>query len=176
MECQKRGRRSDVYSLGCVFLEITTVLAGESLTALEEFLDKDNYDDEDDAGGECEVEYHQSLEKVTSWIERISVIDKDNKIHLPVQWCSQMLQRGADRRPYMNDLIQTVAKDTRPERDTQLLYFCPTCLEELQLRREITNEMTLNCMMEPSDAASDLDIEGTCICNSIFTFYLTKPF
>ena len=54
---QERGRKSDVFSLGCVYLELLTLLAGRSSKDFQKFL-------RDDA----KKAYHQIPQKITSWM------------------------------------------------------------------------------------------------------------
>src|SRR5579862_6076419 len=61
----ERGRSSDIFSLGCVFLEIFTVLSGAA--TYEDCCTRRQ--DADDTS------YHANLEKVETWIDQL--IEKD---------------------------------------------------------------------------------------------------
>jgi serine/threonine protein kinase len=65
-----RGRAADVFSLGCVFLEIATVIQGRSLDEFADFRARpiNPGDDVDDDS------YHGNLEKVEDWIENLRLI------------------------------------------------------------------------------------------------------
>lgn len=59
---EARGRASDIFSLGCVFSEVLTVIARQDL---DEFADHRRGDGDDDA-------FHTNLEKVSSWLAQFS--------------------------------------------------------------------------------------------------------
>ena len=67
---QKRGFDADIFSLGCVFLEMVTVLMGESLEELWKFVFPD---DEVDQGGSIVISgiYWQHLDAVAEWINHL---------------------------------------------------------------------------------------------------------
>ena len=68
-----RDDPSDVFSLGCVFLEMATLLLGEDLTRLSEF-----YTTTVNASAKEEA-YHCNLDKVYSWIDHLR---ESNEIRL----------------------------------------------------------------------------------------------
>lgn len=81
-----RDDPSDVFSLGCVFLEMATLLRGENLTRFSEYYTTTvNVSAKDEA-------YHRNLEKVYSWIEHLRTI---NEIK-PVQdnWRPGVIQKA----------------------------------------------------------------------------------
>jgi serine/threonine protein kinase len=67
---ESRGRSADVFSLGCVFLEIFTVAQGISLDEFAEFRSHiiDHLDEERD------YSFHGNLDKVSQWIDKLSVM------------------------------------------------------------------------------------------------------
>lgn len=58
-EYESRGRSSDIFSLGCVYTEIFTVMEGRSLTDFTEF--RRNVDDD--------ASFYRNLPKVNAWIK-----------------------------------------------------------------------------------------------------------
>lgn len=60
-EYESRGRASDMFSLGCVYIEMLTVIAGRSLYEFAEFR---RDEDEDES-------FHKNLDQVIAWIEKI---------------------------------------------------------------------------------------------------------
>jgi len=64
---EPRGRAADVYSLGCVFLEINTVHCQLSLAALEEFRINNN-----------DRSYQNSPQKLREWMSKLRQISTNN--------------------------------------------------------------------------------------------------
>ncbi|KAH7382128.1 kinase-like domain-containing protein [Pyrenochaeta sp. MPI-SDFR-AT-0127] len=56
---EKRGRSADMFSLGCVFLEILTVVCGKTL---HDFADARRGDGEDES-------FHANLERISAWVD-----------------------------------------------------------------------------------------------------------
>ena len=64
---EPRGRAADVFSLGCVFLEIATVIQGCSLDEFAEFRShRTNHRDFND-----DESYHANLDNIAKWIEKL---------------------------------------------------------------------------------------------------------
>ena len=59
----RRGRSADIFSLGCVYLEILTVLLGIGLEDLADYLCDDNFDES----------YHSHPEEVEGWVEKMKL-------------------------------------------------------------------------------------------------------
>ncbi len=132
LSTSRRGRASDIFSMGCVWLEMYTVLLGERLEDFEQYRvptsesSSDDLDDIDtsaldgDFGG-----FAASLPKVFKWIERLilccnvheSLILGDaenfpglnvscNEIIQGLHIVEQMLQVDPSARPYAATLCQ----------------------------------------------------------------------
>lgn len=93
----QRGRSADIFSLGCVFLEILTVYADNDL---QHFADVRRGDGDDES-------FHANLERVGTWIESM-LQGKDERgvgrIRDPIELVKQMVQELPDRRPLASDL------------------------------------------------------------------------
>jgi len=63
-EGENRGRAADVFSLGCVFLEMVTVIAGKSLDELQRSF-----------GHPSDCAYHNNLAAIRSWL--LNIHDKE---------------------------------------------------------------------------------------------------
>ncbi|KAI9765890.1 MAG: hypothetical protein M1840_007031 [Geoglossum simile] len=122
----RRGRRSDIFSLGCVFLEIATIQAGATLGDLENHF---SYEDRSFQG---------NLEKIPGWISKlrerqgISPVgkhDPDSTQQLPLEWCERMLEKNPDNRVFAEDLVKDMLEQTS-EPNRQDRYFCQSCRNE----------------------------------------------
>ena len=58
---ERRGKASDVYSLGCCFLEMTTLLCGKKLDTFRKFRETDG-----------RLAYHANIQKVLWWIQLLA--------------------------------------------------------------------------------------------------------
>jgi serine/threonine protein kinase len=120
-----RGTRSDIYSLGCVYLEIATVLAGRSIDDLNGFL-----------GGDA-IFYESKLE-MQSWIKNLMAdcvsTHGSQLLASLLDWCSAMTQHDASRRPHAEQLVELMFEVTASRAELLSLLFCIPCLEELDLR------------------------------------------
>jgi serine/threonine protein kinase len=115
---EKRNTSADVWSLGCVFLEMATVLKGKTVGEMRDFFKEKS--------GNYRI--YANLTSVPEWqdILRSSGAPKDNA---PLDWVSQMLQEAPDARPtaakLTTDITTTCAAEHVP--------FCgPCCMEELE--------------------------------------------
>jgi serine/threonine protein kinase len=118
----ERGSRSDVFSLGCVFLEVATVLAGRTLKSLYEH-----------HGDDCI--FHELPAKTKSWIQELEPELAQPCANLILQWCDWMMESSQEKRPYANDLVQRIAIDTKRSRSS---FFCTMCIAELHIHHQIT--------------------------------------
>ncbi|CAN9406212.1 unnamed protein product [Alternaria sp. RS040] len=85
----ERNSSSDIWSFGCVFLEMWTVLRCHTLEDLRTHMT---------ANGSGAKEYHSNLEANTSWIEMLRCSPGPPSDLIPSTWIENMLQRKpADR-------------------------------------------------------------------------------
>jgi len=118
---EPHARSADVFSLGCVFIEIFTVLA---LRPVEEFVDFVN--DEDDL-------LYINLEMVYCWIDEIaSNVDEGARRFL--HYTIQMVNERAERRPTAKDVWMA----TREARNDEEDILCGSCCQQTdQISQEI---------------------------------------
>jgi len=98
-----RGRSADIFSLGCVFLEMATVMRGLNLDDLAEFRSRTTYTSD----GNSDEPYHMTLGKVAAWIEehlRLSTYlddtyEKGYDIRMKIDDIAQMLSGYPGQRP-----------------------------------------------------------------------------
>ncbi|KAH0536223.1 hypothetical protein FGG08_006890 [Glutinoglossum americanum] len=116
----RRGRKSDVFSLGCVLLEVATVLCGIELELFEEFLSD---------GGP----FHQNIAGALQWVGMLQEGCNDITAILPLHTCRQMLQTKAEDRPCMDDVLVSLVQG-HSTTNTSSVYFCEVCLKHPNLR------------------------------------------
>ncbi|KAF3921224.1 hypothetical protein ABW21_db0204728 [Orbilia brochopaga] len=100
---------SDVWSLGCIFLEIITVWVGRPLSELEKNLGPGNY--------------YQKLEKIQLWINRLREQASD-LANEALDWVERMLQEPSNRRPSAHKLVEESKAKQHPWE-----FCCAECLD-----------------------------------------------
>jgi hypothetical protein len=84
MSCIERNTSSDIWSLGCVFLEMWTVLRQHTLEDLRTYMS---------AHGTQVKEYHSNPDGFTGWIKVLERVAGPSCDRVPSNWISNMLQR-----------------------------------------------------------------------------------
>ena len=142
---EPRGRASDIFSMGCVWLEMYTVLLGESLSDFEQYRkspadDLDDLDITDMAMDGVTSGFAQTLSNVQKWIERLiafcsmhgSLIlgGSENfpglgvscvKVIEGLHGVEKMLHRNPDRRPDTRALCLQLGTNKCCEENTEKL-------------------------------------------------------
>ncbi|KAH0545425.1 hypothetical protein FGG08_000566 [Glutinoglossum americanum] len=121
----KRGRSADVFSLGCVFLEMCTVLAGESVDAFADFRCLENEHDGDES-------FHGNPAQVGKWISKLR--DERPTRFLPkiLDCTKHMLRPILTERPSATDLVSLL-----PNKGRQSCCLSPRELYEAHNARDI---------------------------------------
>ena len=94
---EKRNMSSDVWSLGCVFLEMTTVLKGRSIAEMQEYFRKIH-------GGH---RFYNCRDAIGGWIKRLCASGEESD-NLPLKWVGGMLQIQPELRPSAEELCQHI--------------------------------------------------------------------
>ena len=89
----RRGRKADVWSLGCVFLEMATVLMERSLEDLYRHL---GFDKE---VNRRRATYHAHLDGLFSWLDQLSSAVESRHPRMVIPICKKMLQKDPSTRP-----------------------------------------------------------------------------
>jgi serine/threonine protein kinase len=122
--------KSDVWSLGCVFLEMITVLKGESIPQLRQhFITQ--------SGNHL---YFNNPRGISDWLTRLE--EKSSTDNAPLQWIPMMLQPDLRLRSRSSAIVEAVrsaypnSKDINP-------YFGMCC----QLTKRRTSPQTPRCLL-----------------------------
>jgi serine/threonine protein kinase len=85
---QPRNSSSDVWSLGCVFLEMVTTLKGEKITNMRSYF-KDRSGD---------YRFYRNRENAMQWIEQLHLLGSEAD-NAPLRWIMEMLELSPTSRP-----------------------------------------------------------------------------
>ncbi|KAL5384227.1 hypothetical protein DPSP01_005372 [Paraphaeosphaeria sporulosa] len=113
-DCRPRNKSADIWSLGVVYLEMTTILAGKDVEFMRRFLETHG----------TEVEHVQkNVDGLTDYlIELHKLVRKQD--HSPLLWIENMLQMDPRKRPHAASLVETIL-DARGE--SGVSDFCGMC-------------------------------------------------
>ncbi|KAI9821204.1 MAG: hypothetical protein M1827_003938 [Pycnora praestabilis] len=111
-----RRSSSDIWSLGVVFLEMTTVLRGKNLGAMEAFLEKN---------GTGNIHVYRNIQGAIRWFE---VLQQSNKLptsdNEPLAWIKEMIKKEPIDRPRADKLVQKILESSSDGT------FCGLCCAE----------------------------------------------
>ena len=113
---EKRNTSADIWSLGCVFMEIVTTLKGQTITTMREFFEQQsgNY------------RFYANVAHLVSWMDlcRKNAPGKDDVVF---DWALSMLEEEADKRPNAASLHHEISAECIK----QGAAFCGTCCREV---------------------------------------------
>jgi serine/threonine protein kinase len=114
---EPRNEMSDVWSLGCVFLEIATLLKGASIAEMQNHFELG-------AGKNTKKLFWKNIDSVGSWIEslRNRGYNWDNA---PLDWVASMLKLNPKERPRARELKEAIDSDRLSS-----VSFCGSCCEK----------------------------------------------
>ena len=110
----KRDTSSDIWSLGCVYFEMATVLKGKRISDLRDFFIKrsDSY------------HFYNNDSGIAAWIDDMTSLSRvDNK---PFLWASKMLQENRRDRPSAATLVSLI-NDQKAVTKSGTLYIGRCC-------------------------------------------------
>jgi ankyrin repeat protein len=125
------GRPADIFSLGCVFLEMHTVLCRRTLDEFATYHSQDS-------GTEA---FHANLSRVIEWVDQLSMADPFIVLE-PTLWRSFLLQKQHRNNRLISSIKRMLSLDPsqrpRAHRHSQELYFetgacCGSGLETFEL-------------------------------------------
>jgi serine/threonine protein kinase len=122
---RERGRRSDVYSLGCLFVEVATVMIGFDLKTLDDSIGGDGV-------------FHESELQLANWISKLERMAEES-MAIVMRWIPPMIRKHPGSRPQMLNVIDTILKDTKTHKELRGKLFCAICTDELRELRKISS-------------------------------------
>jgi serine/threonine protein kinase len=117
---RETDNKSDNWALGCVFLEVGTVLKGYANKDLEEFFWSK-------AHLKKPIYYHEQSDVIPLWIAKLRLRNANSSSYDDdrLQWIEEMLQKDPIRRPAAHKLVERV--DQSHHRDH---LSCADCLKD----------------------------------------------
>ncbi|KAH0556293.1 hypothetical protein GP486_005781 [Trichoglossum hirsutum] len=110
---EPRNASSDIWSLGCVFVEMVTVLKGESLDDMKGFLENQ---------GSQSLFYRNNLIAAEEWMSKLENIKGTELDNAPIAWIREVLQIDRTMRPTAAAIIERINKQ-----DSVANYKTPFC-------------------------------------------------
>ncbi|KAH0536387.1 hypothetical protein FGG08_006737 [Glutinoglossum americanum] len=96
--CGPRNSSSDIWSLGCVFLEMAATLKGETVATMDNFFK--SYGSENSC-------FHGNPDAIRAWMERLKLTESECGC-VPLEWVENMLNHERNLRPSARQLMQTI--------------------------------------------------------------------
>ncbi|KAF3903279.1 hypothetical protein ABW20_dc0109559 [Dactylellina cionopaga] len=109
-ESNKINSSSDIWSLGCVFLEMMTVFKGKSINELDSYLQKHHY--------------YTNLTGISQWIDELQSIEPNSSTNIALDCIKGMLREDPEKRLTAHDLVEMVNAAANP-----MEFCCAECLE-----------------------------------------------
>lgn len=152
---EPRNSSSDIWSLGCVFLEIWTVLKGASMKELTEHWTIE----------ERLMPYYSRDVSAAAWIDLVHALGAPQSDNLPLEWIKPMLKRHWKERLSAH-LVMEKIRDCSVDPSTQYLYIGRCCLDDEDTAESVTShiehasvDVTIKPSSAPSTASRELNEE-----------------
>jgi serine/threonine protein kinase len=110
-----RNSSADIWSLGCVFLEMMTVLKGETIATMRSFFENH---------GSQVYRYCDNLDALGQWIDVIEIAESFKSENVPFGWIRKMLELKNSSRSTSTQLIELINHNPDFELRTK---FCGIC-------------------------------------------------
>jgi ankyrin repeat protein len=154
-----RNVSSDVWSLGCVFLEIATVLKGRQTSELHNFL----------AGyGKQSKVYCKNLDGVLTWLDQLKTRLEILESNAPLKWIRSTLERVPSSRPSAQQLRNSIALSSADSNDPND-YIGVCCVQTQRSTIETSHTHSQTPSSSVQSAASTLTPPSPSILDSLPT-------
>ncbi|KAK4443511.1 hypothetical protein QBC34DRAFT_416886 [Podospora aff. communis PSN243] len=142
-----RNRASDMWSLGCVYLEMATVLMGRTLDELDRFLSEN---------GSLRVDaFYANPEAIALWIEQLRKGSSRKGDGVILDWTASLLQISPDDRPTAAQLRGRIA-----EHRSRDAYICHSCASQHGLKPQETGVVVAISSSEGHSESGSSDSES----------------
>jgi thymine-DNA glycosylase len=116
----KRNSSSDIWSLGCIFLEIWTVVKGKTVDALIAYLEN---------AASHSTCYHQNLSAVQNWCSTIKNSSGGPADNVPLEWIDKMLQQDQSERCAARTLCEYI-QEANADPENKFRFSGDCCIDD----------------------------------------------
>ena len=128
----QRNYSSDMWSLGCMFLEMCTVMQGVALSELSGFFK---------ANGTRTISYWSNPDAIIQWTRQLREMTVQEDIEKgPIRWAEQLLQRDRSLRPSAHAVAFQIA--THQSTNGRIGGFCGICCRMEHSMENMNMDMT----------------------------------
>jgi len=117
---EEKTYSSDVWSLGCVYLEMWTVLKGGTIFDLNAHMGSN--------------QYHSADFNLEAWIARMEALPGPASDNLPITWIRNMLQRDPNHRSSVY-VLRSMIQEANAELDAEHMFIGQCCHEDKETER-----------------------------------------
>ncbi|KAJ4377289.1 hypothetical protein N0V83_000113 [Neocucurbitaria cava] len=150
-----RNFSSDIWSLGCVYLEMLTVLEGDNLEQLKHFMSEN---------GTQNIHYHANEDGVDLWILKFRNGPNSESIGGLLDWIQVMLTPDRDLRPSADTIAAEIANTQSSS--GRIGEFCGICCREEDVYFTDV-EMEGDSVFIPESLTNELDLEDVKVIQSL---------
>lgn len=115
---EQRNWSSDIWSLGCVFLEITTVLKGRSITEMQEYFKELH----------GTYRFYKCKDAIAGWAKELRAPSEESDF-LPLSWIVVMLRIQPESRPSAEDLYQDIISQAQKSESEAQQFIGGCCID-----------------------------------------------
>ena len=124
-EWESRNESADIWSLGCVFLEMQSVLLGHNIADIRSHFE---------SCGTRATWYHKNEDAVITWFQvlltTMSAAPCDKGI--PLEWITKMVVFNRDLRICIDDLVESILGPSRRGKEIVERYCGKCCIDAYQ--------------------------------------------